>query len=178
MGMEDKELIINGKWLNDNLVNGGQQLLVNKLPHLNGFQNVALGHTLAFEYRSRNSFKFCILAVDIADCGLFALANITTLAHGEQPASVVYDQKLMRRHYLQCLENLEIRPFPIIRGDVKIKAQFNIKLYCSCRLLCFAAKKMIQCNKCHEWYHLDQCEIVPTNILANKDTQWHCTECS
>ena len=37
MGMKDKALIINRKWLNDNLVNAGQQLLVNKLPHLNGF---------------------------------------------------------------------------------------------------------------------------------------------
>ena len=158
-------------------------MLVNKLPHLNGFRMFALGHTLAFEIQKqefiqilhtgcghwvaistvrcpngavnvfdslppaytndlqlqRAAILFSSLPsiniryghalvsnvlfsfvcprryIDVhmqegfADCGLFALANITTLAHGEQPGSVVYDQKLMRHHYLQ---NLEIRPFP------------------------------------------------------------------
>ena len=45
-----------------------------------------------------------------ADCGVFAIATCTALAHGSQPGR--YDQKQMRGHLLKCFENLVLTVFP------------------------------------------------------------------
>jgi len=39
-----------------------------------------------------------------ADCGLFAIANMTALAHGIDPLLVHYDQSKMRVHLIACFE--------------------------------------------------------------------------
>lgn len=46
------------------------------------------------------------------DCGLFAIAYATELAHGGDPAKVVYSQGEMRSHFIKCLENGIPTPFP------------------------------------------------------------------
>ena len=46
-----------------------------------------------------------------ADCGVFAIATCTALAHGSQPGW--YDQKQMRVHLLKCFENLALTVFPL-----------------------------------------------------------------
>ena len=46
------------------------------------------------------------------DCGLFAIAFATSLAFGGNPCDVAYDQKLMRKHFLDCLKKEEMMPFP------------------------------------------------------------------
>ena len=46
------------------------------------------------------------------DCGLFAIAYATELAHGGDPAKVVYSQGEMRSHFIKCLENGILTPFP------------------------------------------------------------------
>ena len=45
-----------------------------------------------------------------ADCGVFATATCTALAHGSQPSR--YDQKQMRGHLLKCFKNLVLTVFP------------------------------------------------------------------
>ncbi|CAF3975988.1 unnamed protein product [Rotaria sordida] len=42
------------------------------------------------------------------DCGLFALAFATSLCYGDIPSSLFYDQKSLRNHYVNCIENNEI----------------------------------------------------------------------
>ena len=49
------------------------------------------------------------------DCGLFAAAYCTSLAHGQNPSSFVYDQAAMRTHLVRCLETQKVEPFPIVR---------------------------------------------------------------
>ena len=46
------------------------------------------------------------------DCGLFAIATATLLAHGSDPTCYVFEQPAMRKHLLQCFENLKLCPFP------------------------------------------------------------------
>ncbi|CAF3460435.1 unnamed protein product [Rotaria sp. Silwood2] len=46
------------------------------------------------------------------DCGLFALAFATSLCHGTSPSMLFYNQSLLREHYVQCIENNKIEPFP------------------------------------------------------------------
>ncbi|CAF1381994.1 unnamed protein product [Rotaria sp. Silwood1] len=46
------------------------------------------------------------------DCGLFALAFATSLCYGHIPSSLSYDQKSLRNHYVNCIENNEIQRFP------------------------------------------------------------------
>lgn len=42
------EHLLKGEWLNDSMINEGQRLIQQEFPHLQGLQDVALGHTMAF----------------------------------------------------------------------------------------------------------------------------------
>ena len=46
------------------------------------------------------------------DCGLFAAAYCTSLAHGQNPSAFVYDQSLMGKHLMCCLEAQKMDLFP------------------------------------------------------------------
>ena len=45
------------------------------------------------------------------DCGVFSIAIATSLVHGQNPVSVVYDQPLLRSHLVSCFEKLAMIPF-------------------------------------------------------------------
>lgn len=47
-----------------------------------------------------------------ADCGLFAIAVMTSLAHKEDPSIVTYDQSKMRQHLVDCFSNKFLMLFP------------------------------------------------------------------
>ncbi len=46
------------------------------------------------------------------DCGLFALAFATSLCYKDVPSLIFYDQISLRNHYVKCIEDNEIQPFP------------------------------------------------------------------
>ncbi len=46
------------------------------------------------------------------DCGLFALAFAISLCYKNVPSILFYDQISLRSHYVKCIENNEIQPFP------------------------------------------------------------------
>ena len=46
------------------------------------------------------------------DCGLFTLACATSLCFKNVPSLMHYDQISLRDHYVKCIENNEIQPFP------------------------------------------------------------------
>ena len=48
------------------------------------------------------------------DCGLYAIANGTALCFGKDPATLRFNQSLMRLHLVQCLEQKRITHFPLI----------------------------------------------------------------
>ena len=43
---------------------------------------------------------------------MFAIAYAVDLAHGHNPTGIIYEQRKMREHLIQCLENQSIEPFP------------------------------------------------------------------
>ena len=46
------------------------------------------------------------------DCGLYVVANATTIAFGEDPEEKLYKDKEMRQHLMQCFEAQILTPFP------------------------------------------------------------------
>ena len=46
------------------------------------------------------------------DCGLFAIAVITSRAFGEDPSTVNYDQSNLRSHLVDCITKGELSLFP------------------------------------------------------------------
>ena len=46
------------------------------------------------------------------DCGLFAIAVMTSLAHKEDPSTTTYGQYKMRQHLMDCFSNKFLMPFP------------------------------------------------------------------
>ena len=46
------------------------------------------------------------------DCGLFAIAVMTSLGFGEDPSIVNYDQDNLRRHLIDCITKGELSSFP------------------------------------------------------------------
>ena len=75
--------------------------------------------------------------VGASDCGLFSLAFATDLCHGLDPAHLKYDQGAMRQHYVNCLENGAMVPFPRTTQRVPFHLGCNkstVAIYCICRL--------------------------------------------
>ena len=46
------------------------------------------------------------------DCGLFAIAYMTTLANGKDPSVLSYEQSKMRGHLIDCFAKGKLIPFP------------------------------------------------------------------
>ena len=81
---------------------------------------VSLWETVCSFYKSDAAFlHFDIVNVmeqpNAHDCGIFALANATELAHNCNPALCHWDVKSMRNHLLLCLERGKIERFPTCR---------------------------------------------------------------
>ncbi|CAF1606765.1 unnamed protein product [Rotaria magnacalcarata] len=71
------------------------------------FQDILPG-----EERVTLSFENVQQQVGGNDCGLFALCFATSLCYNEIPSSLFYDQKSLRHHYVNCIENSKIERFP------------------------------------------------------------------
>ena len=46
------------------------------------------------------------------DCGVFAIAVVTSLAHDEDPSEIKYIQEEMRQHLLECITKEDLICFP------------------------------------------------------------------
>ena len=58
------------------------------------------------------------------DCGLYSVANATSIAFGEDPRDKLYKDKEMRQHLRQCFEAQILTPFPAHeRKRRKMKSQ-------------------------------------------------------
>ena len=112
------------------------------------------------------------------DCGLFALAYITSICNGQDPATLLYDQAAMRPHLQECFEKGEIHvtPFPASIGRVHQQPIIKVILiYCVCRLI-DDGTKMIECTQCNEWYHM-ACVDIHTKYITNQKLDWFCQSC-
>ena len=112
------------------------------------------------------------------DCGVFAIAFATSLAHGNDPCTAAYNVSLMRSHLIKCLQQKKMELFPTTPKRIRrcIPKKFTVPIYCHCRLPYFENKdKMVQCSQCDEWFHF-KCETIHGSKNMAKVT-WQCQEC-
>ncbi len=117
------------------------------------------------------------------DCGFFAIAYATSLLHGVLPENVIFDQKKMRKHTVQCLQSGRMELYPVlnlraVRFSVNSVAHYD--LYCSCKVSFCAQDKMIQCNTCLIWYHfecLNMSLAMFRTYADDKGKEFFCNNC-
>ena len=120
-----------------------------------------------------NRFRQCHQQNGSIDCGLFALAFASILASGNHPSSYYLQQKFLRKHLHTCIENGCFKAFPTARvGRVKnlIRYEYSIGIYCYCRMPETFSKKMVKCDKCFKWFHLEVC-------VDRRWKKWYCRNC-
>jgi len=49
-----------------------------------------------------------------AECGLYAVANATSIAFGMDPTKLVYNEARMRAHLVHCFSQKDLEPFPLV----------------------------------------------------------------
>lgn len=91
-------------------------------------------------------------------CGLYAIAYVTSILHGQDPVNVRYDQSLMREHLAVCLEKGSLTMFPVqcirtIRGGTSVIREVMCSLYCVCRVSYVTGDQMVECVRCKSWFH-------------------------
>ena len=124
--------------------------------------------------------KFVKIATQIGntECGLYAIAIMTALAFGQDPALLVFDQDSMRAHLGECFEVGYLQPFPVVkkrRIRERIRREKKVSIYCNCRLPENDAFPMVQCDACKEWYHF---KCIGASIDdVSEETNWHCHKC-
>ena len=114
-----------------------------------------------------------------SDCGLFSLAFATDLCHGIDPTNQKYNQGSMRQHYVNCLENGAMSPFPKTEKRVPRylgSVKSSVAIYCVCRLP-YDREEYVQCSngKCKKWYH-PTCVKIPAWAI-NSNRKWRCNKC-
>ena len=107
------------------------------------------------------------------DCGLFAIAYITHIAFGLDPANCEFKQTELRDHLVQCFEDKKMSPFPYISKERRTNAAklIEITVYCYCRCP-NDGTEMVMCNSCEQWFHM-KCANCP--VYKNKC--WFCKYC-
>lgn len=63
----------------------------------------------------------------VVDCGVFAIANATAVAHGLNPETVKFIQPLMRKHLMNCKKHLPHSH--VIDSSVTLDSTFNIQTH-------------------------------------------------
>ena len=113
------------------------------------------------------------------DCGLFALAAVTSICF-KRPGSLNYDQPALRPHFNTCMRNGIMTPFPksmtAVRRQPFIKCVDN-DIFCSCRLTDNKVERMVLCDKCLIWFH-QTCQNVEKSVFSDREEEvWHCEAC-
>ena len=110
-----------------------------------------------------------------ADCGLYAIAYITSIAFGLNPTLCVFEQSAMRPHLLNCFQEKEMSPFPMLRErrSSLTATTISIKVYCYCRCIDTGEKMVICDGQCGEWFHT-KCALTS----VSKKKKWFCKNCA
>ena len=113
------------------------------------------------------------------DCGAFAAAYCTSLAFGQDPSFVVYNQDHLRHRLLTCLESQKMSPFPIFRCRRTASTFISVKVYCNCRCP-DTGELMVACDKWKNWFHAQCTQACLKDVKGKKlSTQkWYCLNCA
>ena len=142
---------------------------------------IAIGHSCRLLMHTGGSVLFMNEKVqkqiNSSDCGLFALAFATDLCHGIDPVTQSYDQEKMRAHYVDCLNSVEMVPFPKTTRRVPYhthNSKATVDIFCVCRMP-NDNQEYVQCFQCSGWYH-PTCVDIP-NWVINSKRRWRCDTC-
>ena len=94
------------------------------------------------------------------DCGLFAIAFMTLLCVGQDPAKKRFDKKIMHQELLQSFEEdmalfIEKAYSTSRKEDPEILYEWNCPVHCHCRMP-DDGNEMVQCIACKSWFQLFQ----------------------
>ena len=108
------------------------------------------------------------------DCGLYAVAIMSSLALGKDPCSIVFKKEDLRAHLQSIIEKEQITEFPYtqrrkVRSRILHTEVFDV--YCICRMP-DNGSKMVCCDNCNKWFHAACVEYTDNR------NKWYCTECS
>lgn len=118
------------------------------------------------------------------DCGIYAIAFITDLCHGINPATHQYSSsKELRQHLVNCFSNGSMSPFPIVASkEHKLAIKATLNVYCCCRLPYVLdhllpinvpaddiTTEMVKCGICDNWYHCSCVNLSDEQVKQLKD---------
>ena len=110
------------------------------------------------------------------ECGLYAIAYCVSLANGQDPSGIVYDQREMRQHLISCFENKRLTLFPIAKKRRLATTHTSIVTITVCPI-CKGADTgslMVFCETCEKWFHK---ECVPPFDESDDEFNWMCPGC-
>ena len=101
---------------------------------------------------------------NLVDCGVFAIAFCTEYCYTGRKGVLLaeFDIMRMRDHLHNCIENMELTPFPKLRRKLKLLKQtekvLNYSIAADCAALCEFPNSyddMVQCDTktCQNWFH-------------------------
>ena len=144
--------------------------------------------TVIARYLRSSSHSIRIKVINVAmqkgsiDCGLYAIAMMTSIANKQHPEYVVYDHKQLRLHLKECFDKGIIEQFPTSKKR-RLKNRILIEqvclIYCVCRLPePEDGSEMVQCDTCMEWYHQRCLDNVSLDPVPLKELEtWICDQC-
>lgn len=117
----------------------------------------------------------------------YAIAFLTDICYGRDPASCLYDHKTIRHHLVNCFESCNITPFPSTQTKKKQAQIKKLNIYFECRLpnalehnsrKSFTEKMpfMVKCYICDNWYHHTcvNVTIKQAKKINSEKEMWFC----
>ena len=116
------------------------------------------------------------------DCGMFAIAFATEIAHGHNPILAQFDVTKLREHLIECFEKGHLTRFPCTKQrriplSSRVQHYFQEPIYCVCRTVNDPSLPMIACDFCKEWFHYNCENVDPNHVDLLKSTKWKCSKC-
>ncbi len=117
------------------------------------------------------------------DCGVYAIATATELAHKRDPCICHWDPSTFRLHLVDCLQKGKLSPFPIVkRRRVPLGKRFTGKptildIYCTCRMPDRKDVPMVECSGCSSWFHFACVQLEVSDQNNINDMEWLCESC-
>ena len=108
------------------------------------------------------------------DCGLYAVAIMSSLALGKDPCSIVFKKEDLQAHLQIIIEKEQITEFPSTQRR-KVKSRILrtevLDVHCICRKP-DDGLKMVCRDTCNKWFHSASVEY------SDNRKSWYCTVCS
>ena len=112
-----------------------------------------------------------------SDCGVLCVAIAFDLLSAKGPCIAAYNSTIIRKHLSQCLVNCCLTPFPVIgkrsTSPIVYLDIVSVDLFCICRMPEFPGDRMVECERCHRWFH-QHCLEIKNEVFDLVDASWLC----